>query len=520
MAAVRRLSARLDRLPLFHRLLILAIATGVIYAWQLSSAPVHLHYDEVLFGEQARSIAAHGRDINNRWLPVYFQMDSTTWFHPLGVYLPAITFLFAPISVAALRLSTVLVGVLDVMLITLLALRILKQPGTALLAGALLAVTPAHFIHSRMAVDYLFPTPFVLGWSLLLLRFIETRKRRDAFVAGSVLGLGAYSYIAAVALMPLLLLLTILLLWVERVPFPAHATVVAGFLWPLIPAAIFVSTHPEMAGSTMGRYGVQVGQLDVLQELQHIFSPWFIVDRAKVYLSFFAPGYLFISGGASPVMSTRFAGVFLLGLAPLMLLGLRSALVRYSPATAVVLAGLLLPPLAASVVAEQFSIGRATAMVPFGILLAVLGVADLRKPIAAVLLVACALQFALFTRDYFGDYRSRSAFWFNGNLRDAVHKIVERTDARTGERPRVLLDAGIQRVEWYWRFYLAEMGRSDLEGRAQSMGLAGIEQTPHQPGTLILIPWQDPEARRRFDAIATTVAEIQSDPPYFILETR
>ena len=34
-------------------------------------------------------------------------------------------------------------------------------------AALLLALTPAHFIHSRFALDYLYPVPFTLAWLLL-----------------------------------------------------------------------------------------------------------------------------------------------------------------------------------------------------------------------------------------------------------------------------------------------------------------------------------------------------------------
>lgn len=569
------MTARRNPGPLVCSIVILAVATGLLYTWDLSAAPIHLHYDEVLFGEQARSIAASGRDINGRWLPVYFQMNATIWFHPIGVYLPAIAFLVLPVNVETLRLPTALIGVLDVVLVTLIARRMFKRLDLALLAGALLATTPAHVIHSRMAVDYLFPMPFVLGWCLLLLRFMETRSPLMVFAATSLLGLGIYSYIAAVALMPLLFAVTLGLLQLERFPPRVMAAAMAGFMWPLIPGALFVAAHPEMLGTTLGRYGVQLGQLDAFQQVRETLTPWFVSDRANLYWSFFAPGYLFVTGGGSLVGSTRFAGIFAIAVAPFLALGFRAAVVRYSPANVLMVAGFLVPAVAGSVVVEQFAVGRAITMIPFAILLATSGVEQFRTashaqpiaaalrrvgiggllvtvayaivrlgrgnlstggviavvlcasmiglgyavrrqqrlwPVAAALLGICALQFVMFTRDYFGDYRARSAFWFNGNLRGAVSKLVELADARSGGAPQVLLDASIERVDWYWRFHLAEMGRGDLESRGRQMPVADIGTSPLPPGTLVLMPAQDASARARLEFTGMTLAAVITDP--------
>ena len=61
-------------------------------------------------------LAATGRDVNGRLLPIYFQMEASVWFHPVGVYLPALAFTLWEVSTTALRLPTALVGVLNVVL--------------------------------------------------------------------------------------------------------------------------------------------------------------------------------------------------------------------------------------------------------------------------------------------------------------------------------------------------------------------------------------------------------------------
>jgi len=66
----------------------------------------------------------------------------------------------------------------------------------------LLAATPTHVLLGRVAFDFLFPLPFILGWLWALLVYLDTRQMRPLFVATSILGLGFYSYISSMLMMP------------------------------------------------------------------------------------------------------------------------------------------------------------------------------------------------------------------------------------------------------------------------------------------------------------------------------
>src|SRR5207244_11251484 len=100
--------------------------------------------------------------------------------------------------------------------------------------AVLLALTPAHFMYSRFAMDFQAPLPFLLGWLLCLLTYVKTRDGRVLFGAGLMLGAGVYSYIAAVALMPLYALLTCAVLYRRREPIERYATLAVGFILPVL----------------------------------------------------------------------------------------------------------------------------------------------------------------------------------------------------------------------------------------------------------------------------------------------
>ena len=111
-------------------------------------------------------------------------------------------------------------------------------------SAVLLALTPAHFIHSRFAMDYLYPVPFVILW-LLAFRVYETGRRPAMLFAATLsLGLGFYSYIAAVLMMPLYFALTR-----GRGDDPPNPPILGGNRSPQTPSApLKRGTHPGFAG--------------------------------------------------------------------------------------------------------------------------------------------------------------------------------------------------------------------------------------------------------------------------------
>ena len=110
------------------------------------------------------------------------------WFHLAIVYFTALSLKVMPLSESAIRFPSVLVAVANVILVYLIGKRLFGRVRLALLGSALLVLTPAHFIHSRIAMDYLYPVPFVLGWMLLLLIFIERKALPIVFAATSLFG--------------------------------------------------------------------------------------------------------------------------------------------------------------------------------------------------------------------------------------------------------------------------------------------------------------------------------------------
>ena len=233
---------------------LLGAAVVALYATRLGYAPVYLVHDEINFSLQAASVAETGRDLNGRLLPVYFsEPEFTAGRDPMMIYATAAALRVLPLSESSVRLPTALVGVLNVLLIVWLVHLLFGDARLSLAAGAMLALSPGHFIHSRMALSVLYPVPFVIAWLIAIRKLGDDTSRRMLFVGGAALGLGVYGYLASMVMMPVYLLLTARLL-AERRQFKLIGWTAAGFAIVLIPILLWTIAHPERYSDLMRAY--------------------------------------------------------------------------------------------------------------------------------------------------------------------------------------------------------------------------------------------------------------------------
>jgi len=469
------------------------------------------------------------------------QIGANVWFHPMIVYAMVPFLAVLPLSEFAIRLASVFVGLVDVALVYFIAVRLFRSERWALLAAALLVLTPSHFIHSRIAMDYLYPVPFVLGWLLCLQLFLERRDRRLLFAATSCLGIGFYSYIASVGMMPLYLLMTVAVVWLrgDRT-LRSSVVAIAGFTWPLA-LLIWVAFHPAFIGQTAARY--QVGRMVplghpagaplsvVLEDLRNVARFSLITGRISLYWYFFDPSYLFVTGGyANSVNSVRHVGVFPAPFAVLLPVGLVALLARPgSIVDRLVVAGFVTAPLVAClVVPEPYAIDRELALLPFGVLAAVAGARSLMaaaqpatRAAAVVLLAAVPVHFAFLMYDYYRDYPPYAAFWFNWNRRGAMETLMM-LDERQRAPAIYISTHHVTYIDAYWRLYLIKHKREELLQRTIYFDSDGFDVSAVPPGALLLTGIDDTSldpsvASGRLRRIAA-IPEPGNPPSFFILE--
>jgi 4-amino-4-deoxy-L-arabinose transferase-like glycosyltransferase len=527
------------------RLALLLLAVLVLYGTGLTHTPPHLHRDEVVIALQAHSIATTGHDRGGRLLPLYFRMDDLTennWFQPQIIYVTALFLQVLPITEWSFRAPTVLVGVINVLLMYFVARRIFGTDRSALVAAALLAMTPAHFLHSRLAFDFIYPLPFVLTWLLCLLIFLERQQPAVLFAATTALGLGFYSYIASVVMMPVYLALTALVLIATgNLSWRTTMAALAGFVWPLLALVPWLATQPTFVFDVMNKYGVGARSLemigpgvrsfdDAMANLRQRLNFAELANRVTLYWAFLDPAFLFLSGGYTRMTnSTRLVGVFLAPFIVLIPLGLiQMVTVHRTVISLVIVLGFFLAPLAAVLsVLEPYASDRELAVLVFGVLIAVYGIERLvamsgkwERLIAAGLLVALPLHFLFFQYHYFGDYHGRSASWYEWNHRDALETIIaKQTDP---VRP-VYLSSGIEKnIAAYWRLALIKKRRLDLLDHTTYFNSKVIDPLSIPKGSLIFATVDDKPLLERIPSgefrDVFRAPEPADDPVFFVLE--
>lgn len=505
----------MDRKSLL-RLALFALAVQVLYALGQGHTPPHLHRDEVDIALQAHSISTTGRDVDGRLLPLYFRMHNlgpNVWFHPLIVYVTAVFLWFLPFTEAALRFPTTVIATLDVVLMYFVARRLFGTERWAFFAAALLAMTPAHFLHGRLLFDFIYPLPFVLTWLLCLLKYLDAGRPGMLFAATTALGAGVFSYIASVIMMPVYLALTALVLLVrQRVSPRTCAIAAAGFLWPLLLWIPWFATQPTFVAEVFNRYGVTGGAASLPLEpagssivelvrsvASHVrFSK--VAERVTLYWAFFDPAFLYLIGGFTRMTnSTRLVGVFLMPFIFLVPYGfVQMVTKRRSVISVVIFTGFCLAPLAAVLtVFEPYASDRELAVVVFGVLIATYGVERLLalrgafgRVFAIGMIALLPLHFLFFQWHYFGDYRLRSASYYEWNHRDALETIIARNTV-DAPRPVYLTTAAPTPRAGFWRLSLVKHQRLDLLAHTTYFDAATLDLATLPANSLVLATVDD-----------------------------
>ena len=349
------------------------LCAGALYLPRRDT-PSYVTPDEVFSALTARSVASTGRDLNGRFLPLYFQLpdsfETRMWYQPIVVYAIAATLEILPFSESSVRLPMAIAAVADILLAYCVGRLLFRNEALAAAAAALLALTPAHFSDSRVAMDHHAFLFFILAWLLCLLLYLQRNKPFLMFLTGLVLGVGLFTYIASYVFMPVYVVLTGLVLYRRREPADRYALLAAGFVMPVLAGALFVAAHPTVISDTLWRY-----QRDKPQDaggaslMRSFLGSERFARFASVYASFWRPRVLFISGPRAAWV----AGQFVVPVAGLLAAAGLRVIRRPERLLLLLIAGLIIAPIPAALVGEPEVIRRAAGVLPFAVLLGVAG---------------------------------------------------------------------------------------------------------------------------------------------------
>ena len=481
------------------------VGTCALYFRALDSVPVMVAVDEARFALHAHSIVTHGTDLAGNRLPLFFHItdplnpaiDSETWWQPALFYLVAGVFQFVPPAAWSLRLPTAILAIVNVILIYLVSRKLFSNGWYAVVAAGVLALTPAHYIFARRALDYFCQLPIALAWLWCLSLYEASAPSWLPAAMGLLLGLGLFTHISSWIVMPGYLAATCLVFRRLGAPRRAYGWLVAGFAVALVVIVPALLANPSLPAEMFSHYKVQ--------------TAWRIVERINIYWGYLGPSYLLFSGGSNPMFATRQGGVLAVAAAVLLPLGIWSILARRGdPRRAVLVFGFFFAPLPVVLAMPQdpkFYTPRDLLVVPFAALLCTIGFERLferggrtARLVGVALLVAIPFQFVGFAKYYMTGYQTASAWRFDEmNLEAVAEYVISSDDA--SRVPLVYLSEDVGSPHAYqWGFYLLERRRDDLWARTRHFRWP-ISPSAIPAGSLLVFNAVDP----RLDQIRSIV---------------
>lgn len=181
-------------------IILLASLLRIIF---LSRIPSGFEHDEAVHGYDAYSILLTQRDEYGNFIPLFLK---ATGDYRSSIYslmaVPLIKFL--GLNEFATRLPAALAGILTVLIVYYLVKELFNNQQLAAVSALLLAISPWHVLHSRLAFQGIyFPLLFCLG----LLFFVKSFQKANYLILSSlVLGLSLWTYYPARGFVPLFLL--------------------------------------------------------------------------------------------------------------------------------------------------------------------------------------------------------------------------------------------------------------------------------------------------------------------------
>ena len=422
----------------------------------LTRVPPGLFADEAYTGYDAWSLLRTGRDLWGERLPIYFSSWGGDAVEGLYRYLTVPFVAALGPEPLAVRFPAALAGALTVLLTWLLGRRLLGDRG-ALVAAALLAISPWHLPFSRIAFRGILLPLMATAAVWLATRAGgeggEPRPRSWVGVAGAA-GLCLYTYSVAKLFVPLLVLL-LLVLFRRELRVRLRPALAAGLLLGALAVPAMWETFtgegqirfrrisavsPEAldrAGEALRRRHPGLPGVEWIAGSRVLTGAWTVTAN---YASHFSPEFLLFLGDRNLRHSPPGVGQLLWIEGLLLLAGIVVALHRRQRADLLLLGWLLLGPVADSLTSDRVPNAlRALAMLPAPQLLAASGALALlavarrapaewarRLPVILALLLAVAtlVQSGRYLHRYFTIYPSTSAPYWNAAYPEGVRRLA------------------------------------------------------------------------------------------------
>jgi hypothetical protein len=373
----------------------------------LSGSPPGLYVDESSIAYNAWTIAHFGVDEHGVHLPLFFEAFGE-YKNPIYVYSVAALARFLPLTATVERLPAALFGLAVVAFLTGAAWRLTGSRVLTFATLLLTALTPWLVIESRVGFETISWVALLSGALWCLSSRVPTPRQFGW--AGVFLGFAIFGYTTA-RLEVGLIAIAIGLAWgVRRTP---------GWWRVLVPIVIGYTALGTYMLLNPGALTARFAYLNIWADGPPLNV---VVGRFVTnYFTSIGPRFLFMSGDANPRQNTQIGGMLLWVMAPLLVAGIlvcwkrrREPLIRF------LVLGIVFAPVAGALTfIESGHALRASGMLPFLVILGVLGAdgmrraltsrVGLRRAVTGLLAAGMLAQAAYFSIDLYTAYPNLAA---------------------------------------------------------------------------------------------------------------
>lgn len=430
-------------------LLILALAI-FLRVYKLDAIPTALFGDEIDVGYQAYSLWETGRDLTGRFMPFYLRSLSE-FRTPLYIY-SAVPFVgIFGLNEWGVRLPAAFWGLVSIAGIFLLA-RKLFNTQTALIAMLLTSISPWHLQYSRASFEVTMLLSFIIFGVYFFL--LGLQKNRYLFLSAILLISSIYIYSTAVAFIPLLGLLLLIIHFKEiiKIKIKNILLLILTLLIILIPVIMSMYTgeaKERFSLISIFQDSVLIDKINLSRKGQEFYNPEGGVQKANPefekifynkplifaqvfitnYFKSLSPSFLFSEGDINFRHSIHEMGEEYYFEAILLLLGL-FALIKLDPKkSALVFGWLLLAPIPSSLTdGGGFHATRLFIMLPPIVILSGVGgswiINNFKsiqvKLVAAFVIVLFIFNFTFYLHRYYVHYGPESWRWWHVGFKEAM----------------------------------------------------------------------------------------------------
>lgn len=367
-------------------LLLVIILAFFLRVYKLGEIPASLNPDEAALGYNAYSILKTGADEHGRLLPLALKSFGD-WKLPVYSYLATISIAFFGLTEVAVRIPSVIAGVLGVFFIYGIALMLFKKKGIALFASLFFALSPWSIYFSRAAYEVNVATTIFLGGFLALLHYFQKKKARHLVLSFVLFGATMFTQHNYIVFTPLYVF-TILILFRKNISYNrrwyaaislfailiivSYVSIVAGGGKKISNLNIFNDKNIIYSRAEKLR-GDNSPKNNLLERIFHTKYSGGTYQFALNYLNSYSPNFLFDKGGEKLVHNIGDVGYFYVFDAFLVVIGLTFLLLNKEKKPLLFLASWLFIAPIPSAITRELSGTRLFTIVPLFMLIASYG---------------------------------------------------------------------------------------------------------------------------------------------------